>query len=148
MAKIVELDWNPSPDTLRRFGWIALAGFSLVALVAWQEWLVFALGLGAARPYVAGAFLGLAVLCGIFSALAPRANRPIYLGLALVSFPIGLVLSHVILGALFYGLITPIGLALRLVGRDALTRRFEPDADSYWNACPPARSKASYFKQY
>lgn len=148
MAKMIELDWNPNRDTLRRFGWIAVAGFSFFALLAWKEWLLFALGLGGARTTVAALFATLALLSGFFSLVAPRANRPIYLGLALLSFPIGFVLSYVIMGFLFYGLITPVGLFCRLLGRDTMKRRFEPDAASYWSDCRPERSKESYFKQF
>ena len=40
-------------------GFIALVGFGFVAAIAWFEVLVFAFGLGAARPWVAGIFAGL-----------------------------------------------------------------------------------------
>ena len=39
--------------------------------------------------------------------------------------PIGLALSHVILGAVFYIVFTPVGLVMRLLGKDPLHRRFD-----------------------
>ncbi|MEZ4330555.1 MAG: SxtJ family membrane protein [Myxococcota bacterium] len=148
MSKMVEINWQPDERTLRQFGWIALGGFGLVALLAWNEWLVFSGGLGAARKPVVGVLAGLGLLSAIFSLVAPRANKPIFLGLTLLSYPIGFVLSYVIMGFLFYGLITPVGLVFRLIGKDPLHRRFDPQAATYWTDPRPRRGKDSYFRQF
>ena len=148
MSKMIEINLRPDEKTLRQFGFIALVGFGLVAVLAWFEWLVFAVGLGAARPGVAGALAALSLLSGVFSLVYPKANLPIYVGLTLLSYPIGFVLSYVIMGILFYGLITPVGLIFKLIGRDALHRRFEPQAASYWVDPRPRRSRDTYFKQF
>jgi hypothetical protein len=148
MSKMVEIDWRPDGDTLRQFGWIATVGFSFLALTAWLELLVFAFGLGAARAWVAGGFVALAALSVLFSLVAPKANWPIYLGLTVVAYPIGLVLSYVIMGFLFFAMITPVGLLFRLTGRDPMHRRFEPETESYWTDPRPRRGKESYFRQF
>jgi hypothetical protein len=148
MSKMIEIDWNPEEKTLRHFGFIALAGFGFVAAIAWFEVLVFSFGLGAARPWVAGIAGGLALLSALFSLVAPKANRPIFVGLALLTFPIGFVLSYVILGTLFFGLIAPVAIFFRITGRDPMNRKYEPDAPSYWTPARPARAADSYFKQY
>lgn len=148
MSKMVEIDWQPDERTLRQFGWIALVGFLGIALLAWNEWLVFSFGLGAARTTVAGAFAGLGLLTAFFSLVAPRANKPIFLGLMLLSYPIGFVLSYVIMGFLFYGLITPVGLVFRAIGKDPLNRRLDRDATTYWTDPRPRRGKESYFRQF
>jgi hypothetical protein len=148
MSKMIEIDWRPDDRTLRQFGAIALVGFSFLAALAWWELLVFSVGLGAARPWIAGGFLALAGLAGLFSLVAPRANLPIYLGLTILAYPIGFVLSYVILGFLFYGMITPLGLFFRLTGHDPLHRRFDPQATTYWVDPRPRRSKESYFRQF
>jgi hypothetical protein len=145
---MVEINWQPDERTLRQFGWIALGGFSLVALLAWNEWLVFSMGLGSARATVAGAFAGLGVLSALFSLVAPNANKPIFLGLTLLSYPIGFVLSYVIMGFLFFGLITPVGLVFRLIGKDPLNRSFDRAASTYWSDPRPRRGKDSYFRQF
>lgn len=148
MSKMVELDWNPDRRTLRQFGAVALVGFGAIAALAWNEWLVFSFGLGAARPWVAGVLAGLGVLGGIFGLVAPAANKPLYVGVSLVAFPIGFVLSYLILGFLFYGIIAPVGAGLRIAGKDPMARRLEPDAPSYWSDARPPRSRESYFRQY
>ena len=148
MSQMIDLDLSPDVRKLRQFGWIALAGFGLLALLAWSEALVFAFGLGGARVAVAASLAALGLLSGLFSLAVPRANLPLYIGITLVAFPIGFVLSYVILGTLFYLVITPVGLLVRLAGRDPIGRRFARDASSYWVDARPARPKEHYFKQF
>jgi len=45
---------------------------------------------------------------------------------------LGKVVSPIALGILFYAVITPIGLIIRLTGKDPLRLKFDPDAESYW----------------
>ena len=148
MSKMIEMDLRPDARTLRQFGFIALVGFSLLAALAWFEALVFSFGLGEARPIVAGAFAGLALFSVLASLVYPKANWPVYVGLTIVAFPIGFVLSYVIMGTLFYVLITPVGLFMRIAGRDPMMRRFEPEASTYWVTISGERPKERYFKQF
>jgi hypothetical protein len=148
MSKMIEIDWRPDDRTLRHFGFIALFGFSFLAAIAWFEVLVFSFGLGTWRAPVAVGFAALAAVCALFSLIAPRANWPIYLGLTILAYPIGFVLSYVIMGFLFFGMITPLGLFFRLIGKDPLNRHFDPAAETYWSEPRPRRSKESYFRQF
>ncbi|MFZ5523317.1 MAG: SxtJ family membrane protein [Pseudomonadota bacterium] len=45
---------------------------------------------------------------------------------------LGKVVSPIALGILFYVVITPIGVVIRLTGKDPLRLKFDPDAESYW----------------
>ncbi|MAI78841.1 MAG: hypothetical protein CL917_07875 [Deltaproteobacteria bacterium] len=148
MSKLIEIDLRPSDDTLRQFGWIALGGFGVLGALAWFEWLVFSFGLGDARIPVATTFWGLGLLTTLFSFTFPRANLPIYIGLTLIALPIGFVVSYAIMGVLFYLLITPVGLFLRLRGRDIMNRSFDPEAESYWVKPRSDRPREHYFKQF
>ena len=148
MSKMIEINWEPDDRTLRQFGLIALVGFSFLAGIAWYEKLIFSFGLGEWRETVAYTFAGFGVVSALFSAIAPRLNLPIFLGLTLLSYPIGFVLSYVIMGFLFFGLITPLGLFFRLVGKDPMYRTFDPEATTYWNDPRPNRGKESYFRQF
>ncbi len=94
------------------------------------------------------AMLLVLALSGVLSLVWPAANRPLYVGLAVVAFPIGFVVSYVIMGALFYLLIAPVGLVFRLFGRDPLDRRFLPEAKTYWVDAGAVRPRESYFKQF
>lgn len=148
MSKLIEIDLKPDNQTLRQFGWIALVGFGFLGALAWFEWLIFAFGLGGARETVAGVFWGLAGLAVFFSLVFPKGNWPIYIGLTIIAFPIGFVLSYLIMGTLFYILIAPVGILFRLLGRDILKRRFEPEAETYWTEARSRRPREHYFKQF
>ncbi len=148
MSKMIELNLRPDARTLRSFGFIAVAGFGFVATIAWFEVLIFSVGLGAARVPVAAAFAAVALVSGFFSLVFPKANLPIYLAISIATYPIGFVLSYVIMGTLFYLIIAPVGFVLRLLGADPMERRILPEAGSYWVDTPPARPRASYFKQF
>ena len=148
MANTIELNLRPDERTLRQFGFIALFGFGFVAAIAWYEVLIFSFGLGAAREPVAYGFAGVAAVSLVLSLVYPRANLPVYLALTLLTYPIGFVLSYLILGTLFYGVIAPIGLVMRAFGSDPMQRRIQPDAESYWQDAPARRNRASYFRQF
>ena len=148
MANMIEINLNPDEKTLRQFGWIALVGFGFIALIAWNDWLIFAFGLGAAKPYVAGIAGGLGVLSALFSLVYPKANQPIFAGLSILTYPIGFVVSYVIMGTLFYVLIAPLAIFFKIVGRDSMDRSYDPEAVSYWSDPRPARPKEAYFKQF
>jgi hypothetical protein len=148
VSKTIQINFHPDDKTLRQFGWIALAGFGFVAAIAWFEVLVFAFGLGAARPWVAGACGGLGCAAALFSLVHPRANRPIYVGLSVLTYPIGFVLSYLIMGTLFFGIIAPVGILFKVIGRDPMGRRYEAETESYWSDARPARRKERYFRQF
>ena len=145
---MIEINLRPDVRTLRQFGFIALAGFAFLAVIAWYEALVFSFGLGAARPYVAGGFAAAAGLSLLLSLIYPRANLGLYLGLTIIAYPIGFVLSYLVMGTLFFLVITPVGLVLRLLARDPMERRMLPEAESYWVEAQRERPSESYFKQF
>lgn len=148
MSKLIDLNLRPDEATLRQFGWIALGGFGFLATIAWFEVLIFGFGLGTWRPWVAGFFALIAAVAALFSIVYPKANLPIYLGLSVVAYPIGFVVANLILGVLFYLLITPVGLFFKLTGRDPLRRKFEPEVPTYWEQSKRDRPLESYFKQF
>jgi hypothetical protein len=148
MANMIEIDWRPDRRTLRQFGFIAVGGFGFIAAIAWFEVLIFSFGLGEARPFVSGGFAALAAVSGLLSIVYPAGNLPIYMLISALTYPIGFVLSYVIMGTLFYLIISPIGLLLRLFGNDPMERRIDPDADTYWVDAAAARPRESYFKQF
>jgi hypothetical protein len=47
------------------------------------------------------------------------------------------IVSPVVLGVMFFGVITPIGLARRALGKDSLRLRYDPAASTYWVAREP-----------
>jgi len=90
----------------------------------------------------------LAVIVGVFGILAPSRVRPIYVGWMAIAWPIGYVVTHVLFGIIYFGLFTPIAILLRLIGRDALQRKFDKEEESYWIKRTVTSSPKSYFNQF
>jgi hypothetical protein len=66
---------------------------------------------------------------GMFLPQSLKLIYKIWMGLALI---IGWFMSRLILSALFYMIVTPIGLCMRLVGKDFLNQKFDKSAETYW----------------
>ena len=62
----------------------------------------------------------------------PGALRPVYHVWMAVALALGFVMTRVLLTAVYYLMVTPIGLLRRVVGTPAFEDRPDPDADSYW----------------
>ncbi len=50
---------------------------------------------------------------------------------------LGKIVSPIALGVLFYGVVTPIGVMVRIAGKDPLRLKLDSDANSYWIARDP-----------
>ena len=146
---MIQIDWNPPPKALRTFGLIGLVAFALLATAVYFQvgGQLKKIPDGAIRPtaYILGALAG---YCGLFAALAPTLLKPLYVLLTVVTFPIGLVISYIVVTIMFYFVITPIGLIFKLIGKDPMTRQFDPAAPSYWIRREPPASVKRYFRQF
>ena len=137
---MIEINWNPSPRLLRQFagGWFP-AFCAIVGAVAAHRTHSLAVG-----GWIWGLALAVSVVCFIWLPLA----RLLFLGWTLAAYPIGWTVSHLLLGAIFFLLITPIGWIMRLAGNDRLGRKFDRDAGSYWIPHETPADSARYFRQF
>ena len=80
------------------------------------------------------------VVAGAFAAIALFAPRMLH-PLNRLWFALGLLLHRVVnplvMAVMFYGAILPMGLLLRMLGKDLLRLKREPQAASYWIAREP-----------
>ncbi len=129
---------DPRPRDLRVFG-LALA---LVAGLG-ARWLLRR-DLG---PF-AWAALGAGGLGLLAAALRPRALRPVFVALSIATYPVGLVVSTVLLGVIYFVLLGPVALVLRALGRDKLGLRFDRSAATYFQPRPAAPPRERYFRQF
>jgi hypothetical protein len=136
---LIEINWNPSRKLLRDFGLIgliacpALAGiFFLQHLPVWLCWTIAGFGI----------FLFAA------SRLSLTVTRWLFVGLTLLGAPIGFVVGIVVLGIIFFGLLTPLGLAFRLAGRDPLRLRQDPNRTSNWQPHTQIHDLKRYFRPF
>ncbi|MCS7046050.1 MAG: SxtJ family membrane protein [Gemmataceae bacterium] len=129
--------WQPAPRTLRQFSGLWVAFWACLA-----AWRASRQGMDGMAWVLAGA-----APLGIVGLLRPAAMRPVWTAWMILAFPVGWLVSRLVLACLFYGLFTPLGLAFRLFGRDALALRPRPHDNSYWRPKPPPGNAKSYFRQ-
>lgn len=141
---MIAIDWNPECKKLRQFAVVWVIAFTVLALVT-----AFRLGCfnGSGR-WLAPAILAGLSLAGLPGVLIPAAARPGYLLLTAISWPIGIVVSHVLIAFVYFGLFTPLAIVFRLIGRDALCRRFDSAAGSYFIDHPGPAPADRYFRQF
>lgn len=58
--------------------------------------------------------------------------KPFYVAWMTFAFLLGWINTRLILGIFFYLILTPIGLILRLTGKDLLDKKFDRGAETYW----------------
>ncbi len=137
---LVEMKWNPSRRELRQFGGIMLVGCAVVgAVLRWYG-----------HPSAAAVVWAIGTIVGVLGLIIPPAAKPVYLFLSLVSWPVGWVMSYVILGIVYYIVITGTGMVFRLLGRDPLQLNRDPSATTYWKpkVLPRPEEKQRYFSQF
>lgn len=136
---VLEMNWHPSARQLRQF---ALMLAALLALLAgWLFW-TSPSPTGASAAAVAAAA---SALLGMFW---PARMRIVYVAWLAAAFPIGWLVSHLLLAAIYYAVITPVGLIMRICRYDPLQRRFDRQADTYWQPREERNDPKRYFKQY
>jgi hypothetical protein len=116
-------------------------------------WLVFFLLLAANQIWrrghtSAGCVLAAISLIGIIGLIKPNALRWLFLVASAVAFPIGWVVSLVMLAIMFYGVVTPVALFWRLRGRDLLQLRDIKEQSSFWVHRDAQPAAERYLKQF
>jgi hypothetical protein len=141
---MIKIDLSPKPAFLRQFALVTIVGLPLLTAAVLRIAGVFA------WDHVALLVAGAVALlqCALAFAGSLHLTRVVYVLLMCVSFPIGFVVSNVLLIAIYFLVFTPIGLVFRLIGRDTMGRRLEPSRTTYWHQRPAPRPLASYFKLY
>ena len=144
-----EIKWKPSTTELRKFGLGSAAILALLgACVFWREHLLGMDFSSKTAGLVGGWLWGVAGACLVTGLAWPGALKPLYLILTAIGLPIGFAVSYIILAGIFFLIFLPIGLVFRLIGRDALHRKFDPQAQSYWSNYDGHPPTKRYFRQF
>lgn len=137
---LININWNPNRKELRTFGGIALAASMIVSLL-----LCIFKGLGVRWGFI---IFAIGFIIFLSSMISAKLTVIIYRGLMLLTMPIGWSVSFIVMAAFYFLLLVPLGLFFRLIGRDALQRRFDYTAKSYWVPhCQPDKLDR-YFHQF
>jgi hypothetical protein len=137
---LVSLNLKPSEKQLREFGEITLCMCNVIGL------LLFWLGGLPTAGLIIFCLCGLAVFA--LSRLSVRLVKPIYLGLIVLTFPIGWAVSHIFMAFFYFVIIGLVGLIFKILKRDPLHRRYDPQAESYWIPYRHNRTARDYFHQF
>jgi hypothetical protein len=124
---------------LRKFGLTMAVALAVIGgFVMWRQ-----------KSYYRVLFVASALflLPGLLLPALLKPFQKVWMTLALL---IGWVMTHLILTILFYLVLTPTALIMRVLGKDILNLRFEKDsAKSYWIPRPTdGRQKSDYEKQF
>lgn len=101
---------------LRRFG-LTTGMILLVIFGGLFPWLL-------GRPLPVWPWVLLLVLSGM-ALLAPMSLNPIYIGWMRFGLVASRVMTPIVLGIVFFAMITPVGLFRRMIGKDPLAKRFD-----------------------
>jgi len=84
-----------------------------------------------------------------FGIFLPAVLKPLQKAWMALSLFIGFFMSRLVLMILFYFVMTPIGFAAKIFGKDLLDERIEKDKVSYWRDIELGnRTRQSYENQY
>jgi hypothetical protein len=109
---------------------LRIFGLALAAVIA-VLWFLF-------RPQISLAWLVGSMATVLLTALSvPRALRPVHWLLSRAGHAISKVTTPVLLALLYFVIMTPLGLVMRLFGHDPMRRSPDPAADSYRQPAAP-----------
>jgi hypothetical protein len=111
----------PPMKELRNFGLLVGGVFSVIGL--WP-WLVYGYEVRL-WAFTTGALL---MACG---GLAPSSLTYVYHAWMWVGHILGWINTRILLGLVFYGLITPIAIVFRMLGKDTMRQAFSAASSSY-----------------
>ncbi|MBI3695661.1 MAG: hypothetical protein HY238_12590 [Acidobacteria bacterium] len=113
-------------------------GLVLLSLGAFSYWRHHLL-----RAEILGSLGGFLLLLGLF---APRWAIPFHVAWMKFAAVLGYINSRIILSVMYYGVMTPIGVIMRLGGRDPLKRRHRA-SDSCWIPRAKTRQDRDQFER-
>jgi len=136
---IIEIDRNPSRRDLLWFGLLLPIFSAIVGALVWLK-------TNSLAPAVISWMIGGTV--SVLFALWPASRRRIYMGWTYAVYPVGWTVSHLLLCFVYFAVITPIGIVLRVLRRNPLERRFDQAATTYWIRHNPASRIYRYLRQF
>jgi len=137
--RFADIPFHPSRRNLRLFAAIWLI---LFMALGWKHYFK-------ESHHTAGTVLGcVALVVGIPGLLSPPTVRWVFVGAIVLTFPLGWLVSQLMLALLFYLVVTPVALLFRLKGRDLLGRKLAPGCSTFWTKKTLSQDVRSYFRQF
>lgn len=134
---MVKINWKPSRTDLRKFGVAMLVGFGVIgSVLIWRD-----------KIFVAKACLLFGLLAGALGLSGTCLALPVYWAWMGLAFVMGNIMSRLVMALIYYIVITPLGMGMRLLGRDSLHLKRKGQR-SYWVDISPERDKSEYERQF
>jgi hypothetical protein len=104
---------------------------------------------GAAPGWVEGVLAGIGLLLVVFGLAAPARLAPLNRAWTRLGLLLFKVVNPVVLGVIYLTTVVPIGLTMRLMGRDLLNLKLDRQAASYWvMRAPPGPAPETMTRQF
>ncbi len=140
----VKLNWTPNKKELRQFGAVFLVGFLAIGCLKYfwpWAWLF-------TRNERLGLILiTIGLLVGLIALSGSRAALPLYYGWLGIAYVFGNVIGRILFGALFFAVVTPLGILGRLIRRDRLQLK-KTTRRSYWHTISLPDEVEQYERQF
>jgi saxitoxin biosynthesis operon SxtJ-like protein len=137
---VVQIDWKPDRAALRSFGRTVIIGSLLIAAVL--HW-------GKGWSQAAGVLAVAGVVIGGLGMIGGPIARPGYLLWMGIAFVMGNIVSRVVLAVVYFLVVTPIGIVMKIIGRDrlALASRTRKRT-THWVDLPRSRTADADERQF
>ena len=124
----------------RRFGLLFTAVFALLGAYGW--WFK------GFESFLSLSLAGMGLIFALVSIFSPKILAPLNKAWFHLGQLLGKIVSPIVLGIIFFGVLTPVGLITRLFGRDEL-RLKRSKKETYWvDRSPPGPQAESFKNQF
>jgi len=83
----------------------------------------------------------------VMALLAPRLLKPVFVGLSVLTIPIGLIVGELMMLMIYFGMFLPMAIVFKILGRDALQRKLPENVSSCWQKRAPPSGVRRYYRQ-
>ena len=137
---MIAINHHPSRTQLLWFSalWLPLSGAAAGGMLLWR-----------AQPSAAYAVWMAMVVATALSLVSTTVARGVFIGLSYITYPAGFVISWAALAAIYYLVLTPTALVMRLAGRDVLRLKPRAATETQWIERPRRGGEARHaFRQF
>lgn len=120
----------------RSFGIVMTVAFAVFGGIPWYK-------RGEPNLYL----FGITAAFALFTLVFPRALRPLNIVWMKLGLLLGRIVTPLVMAVVFFGVVTPMSILMRLFGKDPLALKYEAGRGSYWIERTPPGPKGDSLKR-